>query len=144
MVTKWGMSDVLGPLTYGDEQEQIFLGREMATHRDYSEETARLIDQEVKGIVETAFDRALGILRDNQETLHRLSGELLEREILDHEEIERVLAGEELEPMEEKPAGPAPRAPEQPGEPGPREPASKEETIGAVLGAGDDASSPDG
>ncbi len=104
MVTKWGMSELLGPLTYGDEQEQVFLGREIATHRDYSEETARLIDQEVKGIVEAAFDRALGILRDNEDVLHRLSEELLEREILDHEEIERVMAGEKLAPVEESTA----------------------------------------
>jgi ATP-dependent metalloprotease FtsH len=128
MVTKWGMSDVLGPLTYGEEQEQIFLGREIATHRDYSEETARLIDQEVKSIVETAFDRALAILQQNDPTLHRLAEELLEREILANEEIRRIMAGEGLEPVEQ----------------GKREePASREETLEAALGVGDDASTPD-
>jgi len=99
MVTKWGMSEVLGPLTYGDEQEQIFLGRELATHRDYSEETARVIDQEVKSIVASAFERALEILTDNEDALHRLAEALLEREILDNEEIRLVIAGEELAPQ---------------------------------------------
>ncbi len=104
MVTKWGMSEIIGPLTYGEEQEQIFLGREIATHRDYSEETARLIDQEVKGIVNNAFDRAVETLRENQDALHRLAESLLEREILDNEEIRRVIAGERLreEPIEEE------------------------------------------
>ena len=96
MVTKWGMSEVLGPLTYGDEQEQVFLGREIAQHRDYSEETARLIDSEVKKIVTFAFDRAIAILTENDEALHRLAEALLEREILDREEIALLLRGEEL------------------------------------------------
>ncbi|MGH7588755.1 MAG: ATP-dependent metallopeptidase FtsH/Yme1/Tma family protein, partial [Gemmatimonadota bacterium] len=107
MVTKWGMSEILGPLTYGDEPEQIFLGREIATHRDYSEETARLIDQEVKSIVGSAFERALEILTDNEDALHRLAESLLEREILDNEEIRLVIAGEELapEPPVDEPGG---------------------------------------
>jgi ATP-dependent metalloprotease FtsH len=106
MVTKWGMSEILGPLTYGDEPEQIFLGREIATHRDYSEETARVIDQEVKSIVASAFERALDILTVNEDALHRLAEGLLEREILDNEEIRLVIAGEELapEPPGEDPA----------------------------------------
>jgi ATP-dependent metalloprotease FtsH len=128
MVTKWGMSETIGPLTYGEEQEQIFLGREIATHRDYSEETARVIDQEVKGIVERAFERALSILEDNEETLHRLAEELLEREILDNEEITRLMAGKGLEPVDEDKR---------------EAPAGREETVEAALGAGDDASTPD-
>jgi cell division protease FtsH len=100
MVTKWGMSEVLGPLTYGDEQEPVFLGREIAQHRDYSEDTARLIDKEVKDIVAAAFDRAITILRDNQDTLHRLAEALLDREILDSEEIQRILDGHELRPLD--------------------------------------------
>jgi ATP-dependent metalloprotease FtsH len=101
MVTKWGMSEVLGPLTYGDEQEMVFLGREIAQHRDYSEETARLIDSEVKKIVTFAFDRALSILKENDAALHRLAYALLEREILDREEIALVLEGKTL-PSEEE------------------------------------------
>ncbi|MGH7572698.1 MAG: ATP-dependent metallopeptidase FtsH/Yme1/Tma family protein, partial [Gemmatimonadota bacterium] len=117
MVTKWGMSEVLGPLTYGDEQEPIFLGRELATHRDYSEETARVIDQEVKSIVASAFDRAVGILTESEDALHRLAESLLEREILDNEEIRQVIAGETLleeEPIEDERErkGPGARDPE--------------------------------
>ncbi|MFN2383794.1 MAG: ATP-dependent metallopeptidase FtsH/Yme1/Tma family protein [Gemmatimonadota bacterium] len=114
MVTKWGMSEVLGPLTYGDEQEPVFLGREIAQHRDYSEETARVIDQEVKSIVATAFERALDVLDKNAATLHRLAGALLEREILDNVEIQRLMDGEELEPLDGP--DPPPPAPPAPGE----------------------------
>jgi cell division protease FtsH len=103
MVTKWGMSEVLGPLTYGDEQEQVFLGREIAQHRDYSEETARLIDSEVKKIVSYAFERALSILRENDDTLHRLADALLEREILDRDEIALLLEGKDLPEQEPLP-----------------------------------------
>jgi cell division protease FtsH len=104
MVTKWGMSEVLGPLTYGDEQEQVFLGREIAQHRDYSEETARLIDAEVKKIVTSAFERACAILESNDDALHRLAEALLEREILDREEIALILAGETLPSEDEEAA----------------------------------------
>ena len=102
MVTKWGMSEVLGPLTYGDEQEQVFLGREIAQHRDYSEETARLIDSEVKKIVIFGFDRACSILKENEAALHRLAAGLLEREILDREEIALILEGKPLPAEEEE------------------------------------------
>jgi cell division protease FtsH len=124
MVTKWGMSEVLGPLTYGDEQEMVFLGREIAQHRDYSEETARLIDAEVKKIVTAAFDRACSILEENDEALHRLADALLEREILDREEIGILLRGEELPAMEdvEKPAEFRPRSEPEPAEAAPAKP----------------------
>ncbi|HJR52557.1 MAG TPA: ATP-dependent zinc metalloprotease FtsH [Gemmatimonadota bacterium] len=121
MVTKWGMSEVLGPLTYGDEQEQVFLGREIAQHRDYSEETARLIDSEVKKIVYQAFDRASSILKENEAALHRLAAGLLEREILDRVEIALILEGKPLPPEEtdeaekaEPPKGATVQAPAEP------------------------------
>jgi thioredoxin-like negative regulator of GroEL len=79
----------------------VFLGREIAQHRDYSEETARLIDSEVKKIVTFAFDRALSILQENNDALHRLADALLEREILDREEIALILEGKTL-PSEEE------------------------------------------
>jgi cell division protease FtsH len=125
MVTKWGMSEVLGPLTYGDEQEQVFLGREIAQHRDYSEETARLIDSEVKKIVTTAFDRAIAILTENDAALHRLAEALLEREILDREEIAMLLRGEELPPEPPIEAPPKPARSDDDG-PGDGEPAPEE------------------
>lgn len=106
MVCEWGMSEKLGPLSYGAKQEEIFLGREIQRHRDYSEKTAMDIDDEIKVIVNKGMMRAESILRDNIDLLHKLSKELLEREILDGEEIDRIIKGEELPPVqkeEEKP-----------------------------------------
>jgi cell division protease FtsH len=100
MVCEWGMSEKLGPLTFGKKEEQIFLGREIATHRDYSEYTAQEIDKEVKNIVEEAEKKATELLGSNVDKLHLLAGALLEREILDGEEIDRILRGEKLEPVQ--------------------------------------------
>lgn len=100
MVCEWGMSEKLGPLTFGKKEEEIFLGREISQHRDYSEETAILIDDEVKKIVNRGMDRAETILKENMELLHRLSAALLEREILDSEEIDKIMRGESLPPFE--------------------------------------------
>ncbi len=99
MVCEWGMSDQLGPLSYGAKEEEIFLGREIQRHRDYSERTAIEIDDEVRRIVNTAMIRAEKILNDNNDLLHKLSMELLEREILDSDEIEKLIKGEELPPL---------------------------------------------
>lgn len=100
MVCEWGMSEKLGPLTFGKKEEEIFLGREISQHRDYSEETAMIIDDEVKKIVNKEMERANKILKDNIDALHRLSAALLEREILDGEEIDKIIKGEELPPFE--------------------------------------------
>jgi cell division protease FtsH len=99
MVCEWGMSDKLGPLSYGAKEEEIFLGREIQKHRDYSEKTAIEIDDEIRRIVNVAMKRAEQILTDNVELLHKLSKELLEREILDAEEIDTLIRGEELPPV---------------------------------------------
>ena len=79
--------------------EQIFLGREIAQHRDYSESTAIRIDEEVKKLVSKAYDRTKKILTENTETLHRLAHSLLEREVLDGVEIDAIIRGEELPPL---------------------------------------------
>lgn len=100
MVCEWGMSEKLGPLTFGKKEEEIFLGREIAQHRDYSEETAIQIDIEVKSIVNRGMERAETILKENMDILHKLSAALLEREILDSEEIDKVMRGETLPPFE--------------------------------------------
>ncbi len=100
MVCEWGMSDKLGPLTFGKKEEEIFLGREISQHRDYSENTAILIDEEVKKIVNRGMERAEAVLLNNMDTLHRLSAALLDREILDSDEIDRVMKGEDLPPFE--------------------------------------------
>ncbi|MHB1687715.1 MAG: ATP-dependent zinc metalloprotease FtsH [Ignavibacteriaceae bacterium] len=99
MVCEWGMSDKLGPLSYGAKEEEIFLGREIQRHKDYSERTAIEIDDEVRAIVNAAMQGAEKILSDNIELLHILSKELLEREILDGEEIDKLIKGEVLPPF---------------------------------------------
>ncbi len=98
MVCEWGMSEKLGPVTFGKKSEEIFLGREIAQHRDYSENTAILIDQEVKQIVQKAYEHAHQLLKENVNTLHRMAEILLEREILDGEEIDQIIAGKTLTP----------------------------------------------
>jgi len=99
MVCEWGMSEKLGPLNYGKKEEEIFLGREIQQHKDYSEKTAEEIDEEIRAIVNTAMSHAEKILKDKVDILHKLSMELLEREILDAHEIDAIINGEELPPV---------------------------------------------
>jgi cell division protease FtsH len=91
MVTEWGMSDKLGPLTYGKKEEQIFLGREISQHRDYSEHIAVEIDNEVKRIVMENYARAKTLISERVETLHALTKALLEKETLDAPEIDAII-----------------------------------------------------
>lgn len=100
MVCEWGMSEKLGPLTFGKKEEEIFLGREISQHRDYSEDTAIVIDDEVRKIVNRGMERAMTVLNENMEILHRLSAALLEREILDSDEIDKIMRNETLPPFE--------------------------------------------
>jgi len=95
MVCEWGMSE-LGPLTFGKKEEQIFLGREIAQHRDFSEETAMKIDVEVRKIVDYAYQRAKDVLETNRDALVRIAKALLEREVLDANELKLVIEGKEL------------------------------------------------
>jgi cell division protease FtsH len=99
MVCELGMSDNLGPLTFGKKEEMVFLGREISSHKDYSEQTAVLIDQEVRNIIERAYSQAVELLKHNADKLHLLAKTLLEREVLDGDEMDRVLRGEILEPI---------------------------------------------
>ncbi len=99
MVCEWGMSERLGPLTFGSKEEFVFLGREISQQRDYSEKTAIMIDEEVRSLVDGAYNHARQLLVDNLDKLHTLSSALLEREMLDGEEVEKVLRGEKLEPL---------------------------------------------
>lgn len=96
MVCQYGMSE-LGPLAFGKKEEQIFLGREIAQHRDFSEDTAIRIDQEVNKIVSQQYARAKKILEDNREAMERLTAALLEHESLDNAQMRRVIAGLPLE-----------------------------------------------
>ncbi len=122
MVTQWGMSDKLGPLTFGEKDEEIFLGREIAQHRDFSEETAQEIDGEVRRLISEAHNNARRILTENIAILHKMSEALLERETLNSEEIDMVIHGEQL--------------PEKPHE----EPAAKQMEIEERIAETDEAS----
>jgi cell division protease FtsH len=105
MVCEYGMSR-MGPLTFGKKEEQIFLGREIAQHRDFSEETARQIDAEVRSLVDDAYKSAYSILGDHKDTMHRMAQALLDRETLDANDIRMIIEGKELPPL--PPLGPPP------------------------------------
>ncbi len=90
MVCEWGMSDAMGPLTFGKKEEQIFLGREIAQHQDYSEDTALKIDAEVKRFVMDAYSRATEILKNNKKALLDVADALLAREVLDAEQVKKL------------------------------------------------------
>src|SRR5215475_9598766 len=105
MVCEWGMSE-LGPLTFGKKEEQSFLGREIAQHRDYSEDTAIKIDQEVRKLVNSGYGTAKQILSDNRDTLEKVAKALIEREVLDANEIRLLVDGKELPPMQPPPSKP--------------------------------------
>ena len=91
MVCEWGMSDKMGPLTFGKKEEMIFLGREIAQHQDYSEETAQEIDREVRRFVTEAYERAKELVKSRLEALHSLATALLEREVLEGPEIDGIV-----------------------------------------------------
>ncbi|MEQ8164067.1 MAG: cell division protein FtsH, partial [Smithellaceae bacterium] len=91
MVCEWGMSEKMGPLSYGKKEEQIFLGREFATHKDYSEDTAKNIDAEIMSLVMRNYERAKKLLSDHIDILHKIANELLEKEVLNGEEIDALI-----------------------------------------------------
>ena len=97
MVCEWGMSDAMGPLTFGKKEEQIFLGREIAQHQDYSEDTAVKIDQEVKRFVTQNYERAHRILSEHKDVLLKMADALLAREVLDAEQVRRLAAGLDID-----------------------------------------------
>jgi cell division protease FtsH len=102
MVCEWGMSD-LGPLTFGKKEEQIFLGREIAQHRDYSEDTAIKIDQEVRKLVTSGYNTARQIVSDNRDILERIAKALIEREVLDAVELKMLVDNQQLPPVQPPP-----------------------------------------
>jgi cell division protease FtsH len=104
MVCEWGMSE-LGPLSFGKREEQIFLGREIAQHRDFSEATAIRIDDQVKKLVENGYNRAKAIIEQNSEGMHRIAAALLEREVLDGSEVNQLIAGTPLAAQIPPPSG---------------------------------------
>jgi len=96
MVTKWGLSDKLGPLLYGEDEQEVFLGRSMTQHQSMSDDTSRLIDAEVRRFVDDGYDRAKKILTDHIDDLHKLAGAALEYETLSGDEIDKILAGKPI------------------------------------------------
>jgi cell division protease FtsH len=125
MVCEWGMSDQMGPLTFGKKEEQIFLGREIAQHQDYSEDTAVRIDHEVKRIVTENYSRARVVLLEQREKLERVAEELLIREVLDAEQVRRIVMGEPLD----EPARSAPSTPAAPADDASRRPSRERPSI---------------
>lgn len=116
MVCEWGMSEVLGPLSFGKREEQVFLGRDIAQHRDYSETTAVQIDKEVRGIVETNYQRARDILNGNMDVLVAIAEALLERETLDLRDMDKIIEETKPELLVQFPAKPEPSEPQLPSD----------------------------
>ncbi|QHN04579.1 ATP-dependent metallopeptidase FtsH/Yme1/Tma family protein [Granulicella sp. WH15] len=134
MVCEFGMSD-MGPLTYGKKEQEVFLGRDLAQARDYSEDTARKIDAEVRNFVDTAYNSAYSILNSNQDIMHRMATALLERETLDAAEIKLIIEGKEL------PVAKSPLSAPDPGPGGDTQKVLKPET-GRKPGFGEGQPSP--
>ena len=91
MVRSWGMSENLGPLSYAKDDEQIFLGREIQQHRDYSDQTAKLIDAEISRIITTSYQNAQRVVEENLDILHKLADMLLEQETVKGEELDALI-----------------------------------------------------
>lgn len=100
MVCEWGMSDVIGPMAVGEQGEEVFIGREWAHSRNFSEDTARVVDAEVKKLVENARMSCHRLLTDNLDRLHALAAALLERETISGEDIDLIIKGEPLPPFD--------------------------------------------
>jgi cell division protease FtsH len=111
MVTQFGMSDAIGPIAVGDREQEIFLGREVTQRREISDRTAQLVDEEVKRILTNAFSDATRILSERRAALDWLAAALLERETLDRDQVEMVMAGKPLPPVIPPAAPPAAAGP---------------------------------
>ena len=112
-VSQWGLSDRIGPILVGDQEHEVFLGRELGSRREVSEQTAQLVDQEVKNVIDQAYNRAKAVLTENLSLLHKVAASLLELETLTREDIEYLRRGEAIPPRPPTPTapGPAPVAP---------------------------------
>ena len=136
MVTRWGLSDRLGPLTYGDEEGEVFLGRAVTQHKSISDDTTRIIDEEIRNFIDTGYRRAESILKDNLEKLHLMAKSLIKYETLDKKQIAVIMQGQEPSPPPgwsegarlgegEKPLADAEEAPGEKKAEGPSEGASE-------------------
>jgi cell division protease FtsH len=118
MVCEWGMSGAMGPLTFGKKEEQIFLGREIAQHQDYSEDTALKIDQEVKRFVTDNYTKAQNLVIEHKQKILDMAEALLARETLDAEQVKRICAGI---PLDDPTSGTPASAPPREAKPAPKE-----------------------
>ncbi len=107
MVLHWGMSEKFGPMASTQQRQQVFLGEEIARGKEYSEETAREVDEEVKSIIDGAYDRAFSTLRSHREALDRVAEQLIEKEELAGDEVEQLLGRDGGPPAESDEPGPA-------------------------------------
>jgi cell division protease FtsH len=107
-VTQWGLSDAIGPILVGDNEQELFLGREIQHRREVSEQTAQLVDAEVKVVIDRSYNRAMETLRENIDLLHKVAAALLERETLTRDDIETLARGENLPPRVSGTGGPIP------------------------------------
>jgi cell division protease FtsH len=117
MVTKWGFSDRLGPLTYTEEEGEVFLGRSVTQHKQVSDVTVHAIDEEVRKIIDTAYEHATRILTENTDKLHAMADALFKYETIDQKQLAAIMEGREPPPPEEWTSGDPPTAPATSGEP---------------------------
>jgi cell division protease FtsH len=119
MVTQWGMSDALGPMVYGENEGEVFLGRSITTHKNVSEATMQKVDQEIRRIVDEQYARARKIIEDNRDKIELMTKSLLEWETIDAEQIEDIMAGRTPRPPKPTGAPPAPPSGNKPSAPAP-------------------------
>jgi cell division protease FtsH len=112
MVTKWGLTEKLGPMTYSEDEDEVFLGRSVTQHKHMSDDTARLIDEEVRRIVDSSHDRARDLLTDHRNELEMMAAALMKYETIDGSQIEQIMEGHEPDPPEDwSDSEPDPKAP---------------------------------
>ena len=129
MATRWGLSDTLGPLTYGDQEDEVFLGRSITQHKQVSDDTARIIDQEVRKIVDEAHDTAMRLIKDNLDKLHVMADALIRYETIDSSQIDQIMDGQEPGPPDGWDEDESDRTPEDRDSTADK-PASQDGTIG--------------
>jgi cell division protease FtsH len=130
MVTRWGLSERLGPLAYSEEEGEVFLGRSVTRHKSVSDETARLIDEEIRSLIDSNYERSERILRENMDKLHTMAEALIKYETIDREQIDDIMAGRQPRP----PQGWDEGAPKDGGSVGSRDETSASPVIGAPAG----------
>jgi cell division protease FtsH len=98
MVTKWGLSERLGPLTYGEDEQEIFLGHSVTQHKNVSDETTHVIDEEVRNFIDRNYERSRRLITDNLDKLHAMAAALMKYETIDHEQIDDIMLGKPPRP----------------------------------------------